>query len=314
MRDLQDIFTQDVVSPSSRGSLVRRRRLLNLAGAAALGCFAAGPVRGQTAPVPEMGPFTPGQQTIRMPLPLGEQGQTVALVTTILRPDGPGPYPLMMFHHGSTGRGNNPALFSEVFFPDALAAFFASRGWLVVAPMRRGRGGSDGDYAEGLDQFGYSRDPAIAVPGIERAITDIHAATNWFLARPDVDRGRVVVAGVSRGGFLAVVYAGRYPQIPKGVINFVGGWLSDRGDANAVNRDGFRLAGSGQGPRSLWLYGEHDSYYPIAHSRANFDAFRAGGGNGEFLTFDVGPGQNGHSLYRHAALWSGPVEKFLAGL
>jgi len=41
--------------------------------------------------------------------------------------------------------------------------------------------------------------------------------------RPEVDRRRVVVAGQSRGGILAIVFAGTHPEAVVGAINVVGG-------------------------------------------------------------------------------------------
>lgn len=41
---------------------------------------------------------------------------------------------------------------------------------------------------------------------------------------PWVDPARIVVAQWSRGGFLSVIYAARYPDKVAGVINFSGGW------------------------------------------------------------------------------------------
>lgn len=33
---------------------------------------------------------------------------------------------------------------------------------------------------------------------------------------------------------------------------------------------------------TLWLYGDRDPFYPLAHSRDNFAAFQAAGGQGAF--------------------------------
>jgi pimeloyl-ACP methyl ester carboxylesterase len=59
------------------------------------------------------------------------------------------PSPTLVFNHGSTGRGTNPELFTRsIDFPE-VARFFVARGWAVVIPARRGRGGSEGQYDEG---------------------------------------------------------------------------------------------------------------------------------------------------------------------
>jgi pimeloyl-ACP methyl ester carboxylesterase len=64
---------------------------------------------------------------------------------------------------------------------------------------------------------------------------------------------------------------------------------------------------------TLWLYGQHDSFYSIEHSRSNFDVFKKAGGNGEFFEYAV-PGGIGHGLTRYPSLWSGDVEKYLTAI
>ncbi len=298
-----------------------RRRGVCIAASAALlqACAGAGGTgAGGGGPAPESDaarPFAPGRQTVRIPARLGPGGSTVRLVTTILCPERPPPHPLLVFHHGSTGRGNDPALFGRTYFSEAVAAFFAGRGWMVAAPMRRGRGGSDGEYAEGLGPRGYSGEYLAARMGFERALEDAHAATEWLLARPEADRRRVLIGGQSRGGILAVGHAARHPAAARGALNFVGGWLGEGfGDADRLNRDLFRAAGEGGGPPSLWLYGSNDRFYSLPYSRGNFDAFREAGGRGEFLPFDVGRGFNGHALQDWPYLWGPHVERFLGEL
>eukprot|EP01031_Cornospumella_fuschlensis_P010824 gene10824-13246_t len=149
----------------------------------------------------------PGRSSRDVPLPLGNGGAPVRLRFVLQRPTGPGPHPLLVVHHGSTGRGNDPSLFANTWFPTPLAQAFAASGWLVATPQRRGRGGSQGQYEEGLSPAGsgYSNLPAEANAGFARALADAQAATEWLLARPEVDAGRVMLAGQSRGGILALV-------------------------------------------------------------------------------------------------------------
>ena len=110
-----------------------------------------------------------------------------------------------------------------------------------------------------------------------------------------------------------MAYAGDHPGAVRGAINFVGGWLGTNCPAAApVNGAVFRRGAAFSGP-TLWLYGSNDSYYPIAHSRANFETFAGAGGKGEFLVFDV-PGRNGHELDRYPELWSAAVDDFMTRL
>src|SRR4029079_4459278 len=47
---------------------------------------------------------------------LMEDGKFARLEAVIFRPSGAGPFPLAVINHGSTGRGSNPALYTETWF------------------------------------------------------------------------------------------------------------------------------------------------------------------------------------------------------
>src|SRR5258707_10871715 len=64
-------------------------------------------------------------------------GATVKLSTVTYRPTGDGPFPTLIFHHGSGS-------FQRPYDPKIVAQWFVGRGWAVIAPSRRGRGGSEG--------------------------------------------------------------------------------------------------------------------------------------------------------------------------
>lgn len=89
-----------------------------------------------------------------------EDGRPVALELAISRPPGDGPFPTLVFNHGSVNNGNDPREVSRTVTYVELAAFFNERGWMVGVPQRRGRGKSDGLYAEGwqLERLEVSTD------------------------------------------------------------------------------------------------------------------------------------------------------------
>lgn len=251
----------------------------------------------------------------RAMVPLSIDGEQVRLATITYKPPGNGPFPTLIFHHGSTGRGRDPALFERPYDPKALAAWFTARGWAVILPSRRGRGGSEGTYDEGFEPDraqGYSCERRRTLAGAERALRDIDAITPVLLAQPFVDRERVAVGGVSRGGVLAVAWAGRQPAVPRAVINFVGGWLGERCPAiDDVNADLFRR-GSAFKRSTIWLYGYGDSLYSLRHSRSNFTAFRTAGGKGAFREFTPPEGMDGHQIAAVPDLWTEALEGYLA--
>ena len=246
-------------------------------------------------------------------VPVTVDGQTVRLAMRVYKPVGATPAPTLVFNHGSTGSGTDPGRFARPLDFPAFGRFFVERGWAVVMPARRGRGGSDGEYDEGFAEnrsLGYSCEPALSVPGADRALRDIEAAADAILAMPFVDQSRVVIGGQSRGGILSVAYAGRQPEQVKGVINFVGGWMGAR-CVNATAINGSLFARGGRYPdETLWLYGDHDVFYPLSHSRGNFAAFQRAGGEGAFHEFP--PDAGGHRIVERPDRWGAVVDAYLA--
>ena len=245
-------------------------------------------------------------------VPLSIAGEDVRLAVRIFTPDGEGPFPTLIFHHGSTGRGTSSDAFSTSWVPDTVIHYFVDRGWAVVLPSRRGRGGSEGLYDEGFAPNradGYSCDYEHSVPGADRALADIDAVTDVILAMPFVDATRVVVGGVSRGGISSVAHAGRRPDLYRGVINFVGGWLgSGCGDGHKVNLALFSR-GIPFAREMLWLYASDDMFYPLKYTRRYFDIFEKHGGIGTFV--DDFPKGIGHNIHTVPDYWGSAVDAYL---
>ena len=255
-----------------------------------------------------------GQRTSeRVPTGVFEHGEQITLEMVTFKPAGLGPFPTLVFNHGSTGTGNDPSLFTSTVTSPALAKHFNDRGWMVVFPQRRGRGKSGGLYDEGFDpdRSQYSDDPRYALPGFDHALVDVGCVAEYLLARADVDRERLLIGGHSRGGFLALAFAGVRAEIFGGVLNFVGGWVDEQGPASEmINPMIARRGATFPGP-TVWLYAESDPFYSVAHSRKNFHAFEAAGGQGQFHLLETLPGQDGHHILSLTGLWGPVVDSFL---
>lgn len=212
-------------------------------------------------------------------MPVTIDGAPVKLATITYKPAGSGPFPTLIFHHGSSGRGTDPAAFARPYNPATLVQWFTDRGWAVILPSRRGRGGSEGLYDEGFGlnrSYGYTCEETLALPGADRALRDIDAITPLLLAQP-----------------------------------FVGGWMADAcSTATSINQNLFRRGPPFPHP-SIWLYGDDDPFYRLVHSRANFAAFRAAGGRGTFHEYAPPQGLNGHQINSAPALWSATMETHL---
>ncbi|AHD11018.1 Dienelactone hydrolase [Phaeobacter gallaeciensis] len=252
----------------------------------------------------------------KMRTELFEAGEPIAFEIVTFKPDGPGPYPLAIVNHGSTGDGKNPAVAKLTFVDTAIAQFLVDRGYIVVFPQRRGRGTSDGLYDEGFNEDraqGYSCDTRTSLAGAERAITDLDHIVTALSKRPDVSSASILLSGVSRGGILSMAYAGHYPRQVSGVINFVGGWMAEGCPNGAAINDALFVQAAEFPHKTLSLYGENDPFYSIAHTKERFEAFEAKGGQGTYVVFDV-PGGNGHALSAAHSLWAPVADAYLDSL
>ena len=103
----------------------------------------------------------------------------------------------------------------------------------VAFPQRRGRGKSDGFCDEELSRNGEFGKLALQYRYCaERRRSRIDGYRRGH-RRPSPPAGcrcrcPVLIGGHSRGGVLSVAYAGMHPEQTLGVVNFVGGWISDR--------------------------------------------------------------------------------------
>lgn len=254
--------------------------------------------------------------SINAPTQLEENGEPISLEVVIYKPCGTGPFPTIMFNHGSTGNGNTPESFKDTFVVPQFAQHFVRKGWLVAFPQRRGRGKSGGLYDEGFekDRSAYSCNPELSLPGVERALQDLDAAVDYLKNRIDVDSGNMLIVGHSRGGILSIAYAGTRPDAFKGAVNFAGGWMSDRcPNPEAINAVTFRRGAAYRRP-TLWLYGENDPFYGIEHSKRNFEEFVQAGGIGTFQTFKVTQWSDGHGLVYFPELWQQHLDAYIDSL
>ncbi|HEY0325753.1 MAG TPA: alpha/beta fold hydrolase, partial [Allosphingosinicella sp.] len=109
-----------------------------------------------------------------------ELGRPAEMNALMLQAAGPGPHPTLLLLHGLPGNERNLDL--------AQAARRA--GWNVLTFTYRGAWGSEGTFS------------------IQHAVADTEAALGWLRSEEaardyGVDRGRIVVAGHSMGGYMA---------------------------------------------------------------------------------------------------------------
>jgi dienelactone hydrolase len=179
----------------------------------------------------------------------------------------------------------------------------------VLALMRRGRGRSEG--INGEEDFGRAHDGGLndVSAGVAQAVEDLESAIAHARKLPGVQPGPVLLAGQSRGGFLAIHYAGLKPSEVMGVVNFSGGWYP----YGPVTTPYYANAGRGAGAKvpQLWLYADNDRLYAEALIREYHQGFTAAGGSARLELLHGVPG-DGHLLRLYPDRWKLIADGFLA--
>ena len=245
-----------------------------------------------------------------------EDGEAIELAVAIYVPDGDGPFPLALVHHGSTGLGTIERDFEWFFTYDWCADILNTHGWSVAFPQRRGRAQSDGLYDEGFSKDrsqGYSTEAHLSLPGAERALIDANAALAALRERPDVSDAAVLFSGFSRGGVLALMQAGDQPEDAAGVINFAGGWTAETPSGPEINPTLFRRISGFEGT-VLSIYGDDDPLYSTDHTKANLAQIDEVGAQSDFHVVSV-PGFNtGHWVLWWPLLWEETLVDYLLSI
>jgi dienelactone hydrolase len=272
--------------------------------------------RGAAGAEPRAGPQGAEAGVLRRQLWLLPSPQPGVLMrTTVFRPPGGGPFPLVMINHGTTQNAQRRRTLPAPTF-DALSQWFVRRGFAVAVPQRPGHGETGGAYRE--DQGGCD-DADFARAGLGAA-DSISAAVAYLTAQPFVRRAGTIVAGQSAGGWDALAYASRAPAGLRAVINFAGGLGGrsyDRPDNNCAPDRLIATAGDyGRTSRvpTLWVYTENDSYFSPRLSGAMAAAYRAAGGKVDYALLPAF-GPDGHVMAEtdgSEAAWGPVVERFLA--
>lgn len=235
-------------------------------------------------------------------IPVDAMGKVV-LEAVMYKPEGPGPFPMIVFNHGKFKGDPRAQARSE---PVPLAREFVRRGYVVVAPNRRGFSRSGGTY----EGFGCD----VTRNGLGQA-DDVAATVDFMSKQSYVDARHIVVAGVSHGGLATMAYGTAAAPGVRGLINFSGGL---RQDACTGWQDNLaRAFGTyGQTARvpSLWLYGANDSVWPATLTAKLYAAYASNGASAQMVDFGAYK-NDAHRLVgdrEGVRVWWPSVEAFLA--
>jgi dienelactone hydrolase len=257
------------------------------------------------SPVAGLPSVAPGMNETVVSVPAGPPGDPITLETTIFKPDGPGPFPVVIFNHG---KERGPPSMQPRSRPLSFAREFVRRGYLVVVPNRHGFARSGGVYTEELC--------GIDANGLDQA-ADIAATVAYVQRRSDADSRRILIAGTSQGGLATMAYGVQPAAGVLGMINFAGGLRQDScRDWQQALIDAFTDYGRRSRLPTLWFYGDNDRFWPPALVHRMFSVYTGGGGNAEMIDFGAYK-DNAHRLVGDrdgVPIWWPAVEGFLKRL
>ncbi|MQA22699.1 prolyl oligopeptidase family serine peptidase [Rugamonas sp. FT103W] len=244
-----------------------------------------------------------GEQVVAIPAKIG--GADITLQTTIYKPPGDGPFPVLFMNHGKNGgdahqqpRARYPVISRE----------FVKRGYAVVIPMRQGFAGSGGTYVNSHCQAKLN--------GEDQA-SSLYFAMAYAMKQPWADQQHVIIAGQSHGGLTAIAAGSHNISGVQGVINFAGG-VNSRSHCNwqAALVDAFKAYGAVSTTPSIWFYGANDQHFGPKLAAEMYAAYTGAGGKAQLVAY--GPfKRDAHSMSSSpdgVAIWLPETTRFLQGV
>ncbi len=268
-------------------------KIVLLAVALALLLAGRGGARAADGPAP---PVEAVEDAARLAVTVG--GRDYALDALVVRLPGDNKLPVALITHGASDGDPRAATMDWL---RGWSHDLAQRGWLAVAVMRRGYGGSDGEVAGDAG--------TCAMPDVGRYLDghadDLEAALRSIARRPDAEMGRVLAIGDSAGGAAAMALAARTAVPLAAVVSVSGGFGHRLGpfrpdpacplfESDLVWN--FARFGTTAHMPTLWLYAENDSWFRpglVGRMRA---AFTGSGGRAQLAMLPPFKG-DGHALF-----------------
>ena len=196
-----------------------------------------------------------------------------------------------------------------------MAEFFASLGYVVAYPLRRGYGETGGTFAEGGSGF-CSTNTEFASAGyataddIEAVVKSMTARKTLFVTRPSS------LATQAAGGEVLLSQAGVRKALPLTSISLAG--MAPEKESPTANpgmgRSTAAVTKFGKSARQpmLWLYVENDTFIGPSLARRMHEAFTRAGGKAR-LELMLPYENEGHYLFSDdgISVWGPVIEKWL---
>lgn len=236
----------------------------------------------------------------------------INLSATLYKPDGKEPFPLAIINHG-TPRSKEDRNRNVTF--KTQSEYFVKKGFVVVVPMRRGFGESEGIYVE---EHGKCERPDYYSAAMEGA-KDIKAVVDYMIKQPYVDKSKILIIGQSTGGFASLAFGSMNVEGVIGIINFAGGRGSPRDDfVCAPNTLIWTVGKFGKTSKmpTLWIYTENDKYFAPSISKEMYEEYVKNGGKAKYVLLPPFM-EDGHKLFHRKEgmpIWTPIVDEFLREL
>ena len=238
------------------------------------------------------------------------QNGAMELGGEVFKPAGDGPFPAVLYNHGSaSGMLNSQA--SKLIGP-----LFASKGWIFFMPYRRGQGLSRDAGPYILDEIKAARGRGgvqqasatmVRLLGTEQ-LDDQLAALAWLKSQSYVQPNRIAVAGNSFGGIETVLGAARAPYCAAVVAS--GG--AESWDESPELQEIMKTAARSANSPMLFFQAAND--FNLAPNDVLSAERKQAGKRVEVKTypaFGTSPAE-GHSFaYRGSAIWFPDVFEFI---
>lgn len=232
------------------------------------------------------------------------------LYGVLYKPAGPGPFPAIVYNHGSA-----PGMLSQQAF-EVLGPVFVQRGWVFFGPYRRGQGlsAAAGPYIE--DQIRSAEKQGGIAAATETAIrllrtdhlNDQLAGLAWLRAQSFVQPNRIAVAGTSFGGIETVLGAEKGSYCA--AVDFAGAAESWKIAPQLQSM----MIQTVQNARAPIFFIQAQNDYDLSPTRVLSDAMKNAGKKFEtkiYLPFGSGK-TDGHTLgYFGGSVWGDDVFQFL---
>lgn len=233
---------------------------------------------------------------------------SLKLEAYLYRPIGDGPFPVVIYNHGSrAGQEKTEQPFAYV------GRLLAAAGYMALVPERRGYGQSAGDtFAQAV---GADRGQKF-VARMHDETADVLASLDLLRSNPDADMSRLGVMGWSFGGIVTTFAAAREQAFRAVIVQAPAALVWNQSPAM---QQSVRDAAARIHAPTLCQASRNDA--TTANAEAVCAAVKIAGPPVQLMLYppflDAPPGQNepaGHLIFgtRGLQIWAGDVLKFLA--